>query len=79
MRKTKIFKSGNSMAIRLPKDFNIQGNKDNEVEIFKENNSIIIREIPQNLSKVFFLLQTLPDDFFSNDRCDSIPQKRELI
>ena len=76
MRTTRVFKSGNSMAIRLPKDFHVQGNK---VAIFKKNNSIIIREIPQNLKEAFLLLQTLPDDFFSNNRHDSLPQKRESI
>ena len=76
MRTTKIFKSGNSMAIRLPKDFHIQGNK---VEIIKKNNSIIIKEIPRNLTKAILLLQTLPNDFFAFDRSDPPPEKRGLL
>lgn len=74
MRLTKVFKSGNSQAIRLPKDFNLQGN---EVEIFKRNNEIIIREVPKNLARAFELLSQMPDDFFADGRKDLPPQERE--
>lgn len=74
MQTTKVFKSGNSMAVRLPKDFQIQSEN---VEIFKRGNDIIIREIPTNLSEAFSLLQQLPDDFLENGRKDSKPQTRD--
>lgn len=79
VRKTriaKIFKCGNSQAIRLPKDFQFETN---EVEIFKRNHDVIIRTIPKNLTKAFEILSELPDDFFSEDREDSPPQKREYF
>ena len=74
MRTTKVFKSGNSQAVRLPKDFQLNGE---EVEIFKRNDELIIREIPENLAKAFDLLTQMPDDFFAEGRTDPPPQERE--
>lgn len=76
MRTTKVFKSGNSMAVRLPKDFQLHGD---EVEIIRQGNGILIREIPKNLSEAFSLFQALPDDFFSEGRTDSLPQERDNL
>lgn len=74
MRKTKVFKSGNSQAVRLPKD--LQFDVD-EVEIFKRGDELVIRKIPSNLAKAFRLLTTMPDDFMSDSREDP-PQKRDF-
>ena len=47
MRKTKVFQSGDSQAIRLPKEFRISSK---EVYIEKFNNGILItREDPWNI------------------------------
>ena len=75
MRTTKVFKSGNSKAVRIPQEFNLKGN---EVEIFKRNHDIVIREIPKNLSEAFKLMSQLPDDFFANGRKDDLPQERDF-
>lgn len=72
---TKVFKSGNSMAVRLPKEFQI---KSGAVEILQRDGEIIIREIPQNLSSAFELLTSLPEDFFSDGREDLPPQERDF-
>jgi antitoxin VapB len=74
MHVTKVFKSGNSMAVRLPKEFQIASGT---VEILKRDGEIIIREIPQNLVSAFELLASLPTDFFVNGRQDLPPQDRE--
>ncbi len=42
MRTAKVFKSGNSQAVRLPKEFQIDSN---EVEIIKENGILILRPV----------------------------------
>ncbi|MHA1402096.1 MAG: antitoxin, partial [Candidatus Heimdallarchaeaceae archaeon] len=42
MGKAKLFKNGNSQAVRLPKAFRIPGN---EVKIFKKGNQIVIEPI----------------------------------
>lgn len=74
MKITKVFKCGNSQAVRLPKDFQFNSE---EVEIFRRNKDVIIREIPKNLSRAFELLTQLPDDFFSEGRDDTEPQERD--
>lgn len=75
MRTTKIFKSGNSKAVRIPKDFDLCGE---EVEIFKRNGDIVIREIPKNLVGAFKLMTQLPEDFFAEHRKDNPPQERDF-
>lgn len=74
MRTTKVFQSGNSQAIRLPKDFRIDSDT---VEIFRRKDDIIIREIPKRLTKAFELFTQLPDDFFAEGRDDTPPQERD--
>jgi len=76
MKTTKVFKCGNSQAVRLPKEFQI---KSEEVEIFKKNNEIVIREIPKNLSKAFELLTRMQEDFFSEGREDTKPEERDFF
>ena len=76
MKFAKIFKSGNSQALRLPKEFQFHSK---EVEIFKHGNDVILREKPKNLKHAFELLTSMPNDFFSNEREDSLPQEREFF
>ncbi len=75
MQIAKVFKCGNSQAVRLPKKFQF---KVEEVEIFKRKNELVIREIPKNLGPAFDILATMPDDFMAGGRCDSLPQKRKF-
>ncbi|EKD70223.1 MAG: SpoVT/AbrB protein [uncultured bacterium] len=76
MKIAKIFKSGNSQALRLPKEFQFQTK---EVEIFKQGNNVILREKPKNLKHAFELLTSMPNDFYSCEREDSFPQEREFF
>lgn len=75
MRTTTVFKSGNSMAVRLPKDFIVKSSK---LEILKKGNDIILREIPKNLSQAFEIMTSFPEDYFSQERIDLPPQKRNF-
>ena len=75
MRTTKVFKSGNSQAVRLPKDFQVDTD---EVEIFRRDDEIVIRIIPKNLGAAFKLLADMPDDFMDDGREDNLPQNREF-
>jgi antitoxin VapB len=68
METTKVFKSGNSHAARIQKEFQI---KREEVEIFKRKKDTIIREIPKTLGRAFRLLTELPEDFFAGGRRDT--------
>jgi antitoxin VapB len=74
MKTAKIFKSGNSQALRLPKEFQFHSK---EVEIFKRGKDVIIREKPKNLKLAFELLTSMPEDFFSAEREDQPPQERD--
>lgn len=76
MKIAKIFKCGNSQALRLPKEFQFHSK---EIEIFKRGTDIILREKPKNLKHAFELLTSLPTDFFICKREDSVPQERELF
>lgn len=74
MSTARIFKSGNSQAVRLPKQFRVKGT---EVEIFRRGDEIVLREKVQGLARAFELLTGLPDDFMQDGRQDTPPQKRK--
>jgi len=72
---TKVFKSGNSMAIRLPKGISFDSN---EVEIFRRGNEVIVRERQTEPVDVFDILASLPEDFMADGREDLPPENREV-
>ena len=76
MKIAKIFKSGNSQALRLPREFRFHCN---EVEIFRHGNDVVLREKPHNLKQAFELLTAMPTDFFAFGRKDSLPQERDFF
>ena len=73
MRTTAVFQSGNSQAVRLPKDFQFSVS---EVEILRRGNEVVLRQVPTNLSAAFELLAKLPDDFMAEGRNDPPAQTR---
>lgn len=73
-RHTRVFMSGNSQAVRLPKEFQF---KTKEVEIIKRDGEVVIREAPKNLARAYELLTSLPDDFFAEGRKDPPQEERE--
>jgi antitoxin VapB len=76
MPKAKIFKSGNSQAVRLPKEFRFDVK---EVEIFRRGEEVVLRKPKRNLRRALAILQALPDDFMPDGRQDSPPQVREPL
>ena len=70
----RIFQSGNSQAVRLPKEFRF--NVD-QVEIFRRGDEIVLRQHPANATTIFDMLASLPENFMDNGRQDSPPQQRE--
>ena len=72
----KIFKSGNSQAVRLPKDFQFDVS---EVQIFRRGEEVVLRKRPRNMSRVFELLTELSDDFMENGREQPSVQEREAF
>jgi antitoxin VapB len=76
MATAKVFRSGNSQAVRLPKAFRVRSK---EVEIFRRGDEIVLREKGKGLARAFEILANLPDDFLPEDRRDAPPQKRDAI
>ncbi len=76
MATAKVFRSGNSQALRLPKQFRL---KSKEVEIFRRGDEIVLREKSGTMARAFDLLAGLPDDFEIPGREKDVPQKRKGI
>lgn len=76
MTYARIFQSGNSQAVRLPKEFRFDAN---QVEIFRQGNDIVLRQVPVSATAVFDLLSSLPADFMAEGRQDTPPQEREAF
>lgn len=74
MTTAKVFRSGNSQAVRLPKQFRFKGK---EVEVFRRGNEVVLREKEDNIVRAFELLAGLPDDFDIPDRHKDFPQRRK--
>jgi len=47
---TKVFRSGNSQAVRIPRKFRFRSR---EVEITKRGDEIVLRERPSNLAAAY--------------------------
>lgn len=69
----KVFKSGNSQAVRLPKEFRFASK---EVEIFRRGNDVVLRETRLSLAELLHGLPDWPEDFPA-EIPDSPPQERE--
>jgi antitoxin VapB len=74
MNRAKIFKNGNSQAVRLPKEFQFDVP---EVQIFRRGDEVILKKSPKNLERVFGLLTELSDDFMEEGREQPPVQERE--
>ena len=73
MATARVFRSGNSQAVRLPKQFRV---KTKELEISRRGDEIILREKRGSMAQAFHLLASLPKDF-SVRRGKDKPQKRK--
>jgi len=76
MSTAKVFKNGNSQAVRLPREFNFDVK---EVEVLRRGDEIILRKKRENLKEAFDLLSGMPDDFFADGRVDPLPEEREPL
>ncbi len=72
----KVFKSGNSQAVRLPKEFRFNVA---EIEIFKRGDEVVLKKKPTNIVKAFDILRQLNsfEGVFDEKRVDDAPQDRE--
>ena len=74
MTTAKVFMTGRSQAVRLPKEFRFEGT---EVEIFRRGDEVILREKPVTVDRLFKVLAQMPNDFYAEERVDESPQERE--
>ncbi len=65
MKTTKVFKSGNSQAVRIPKEFHLEGE---EVEIRRKGESLILRPKKQSWAALIDSLEKFTDDFMADGR-----------
>jgi antitoxin VapB len=72
----RVFQSGNSQAVRLPKEFRFQTDR---VEIFRRGDELVLREVPANATEIFEVLASLPSDFMRDGREDTPPQERDRL
>jgi antitoxin VapB len=73
MARTKVFRSGNSQAVRIPLEFQFDID---EVEIERRGDEVVLRRPARNLRGAFDALSAMPDDFFEAGREDLPPQSR---
>jgi len=72
MTTAKVFRSGNSQALRLPKEFRFKGK---EVEIFRRGDEVVLREKSGSMTRALELILSLPEDLELPQ--DDPPQERE--
>lgn len=69
----RVFQSGNSQAVRLPKEFRFDTDR---VEIFRRGDEIVLRHRRGDAQVIFDALTSLPADFMAEGRDDGLPQER---
>lgn len=76
MATARVFQSGNSQAIRIPKEFRL---KSKTVEIERRGEELVLREPRQSLAEAFRLLASMPKDMFPKGRQQPKMQKRKSL
>jgi antitoxin VapB len=74
--KAKVFQSGNSQAVRVPKEFRLDAT---EVEIFRRGDELVLKPVPKDLGEAFKILTRMSPDFMQDGREDTPPQERETF
>ncbi len=76
MATAKVFRSGNSQAVRLPKEFRLDVD---EVEIFRQDGDLVLRPRPRDGGGVYDALRALAPLREDWQRDDRPPEQREPI
>lgn len=72
MLTTKVFTSGNSQAIRIPKEYRFV---DEEVCISKVGSAVVIYQVNDRYAVLMESLNDFTDDFLSEGRPSQLPQE----
>ena len=74
MKTAKVFRSGNSQAVRIPKEFQLEGD---EVEIRRKGDALILLPKSHSWESLFDSLTKFTDDFLADGRRQPPLQKRD--
>ena len=74
MKTAKVFRSGNSQAVRIPKEFQLEGD---EVEIRRKGDQLILRPKSHSWGTLIDSLTKFTDDFLADGRRQPPLQKRD--
>jgi antitoxin VapB len=74
MARARVVWTGNRQTVVLPRNFHIKGK---QVEIFRRDGDIVLREKGKGLTRAFEILANLPDDFLPEGRGDTPPPQRD--
>jgi antitoxin VapB len=69
---TRTFKSGNSIAVRIPREFNLEAGK--TLEIKRRGKELILIEPEETLAGLIDVFKSFPADFFEGGRHDPPPE-----
>jgi len=72
MRTAKVFKSGNSQAVRIPKEFQFDAK---EVEIFEQDGGVVLRPVSKTWKDYLKRGRQFTEDF--PDRIDDQPPEEK--
>lgn len=73
---TKVFRSGNSQAVRIPRAFQLDVD---EVEILRRGEDLLLRKRRKNLGEAYHLIAGLSSDFLKGGRKQAKAQKRPAL
>jgi len=73
MTTARVFKSGNSQAVRLPKKFRV---KSKELHIERRGDEIVLRETTGGMERAFDLIAALPKEILKIRKGKDKPQVR---
>jgi antitoxin VapB len=76
MTTARVFQSGNSQAVRLPKEFRFNSK---DVEIFQRGDEVVLREKRYTPADALAIFTAFPADFMEQGREDDAPQAREAL
>lgn len=71
--RARVFQSGNSQAVRLPKEFRFRSSS---VEIYRRGAEVVLRDSPATLEQAFDLLAGFGGGFFAGGRKDDLPLEK---
>lgn len=72
----KLFRNGNSQAVRLPKEFRMPGE---QVRIFRRGNQVVLEPLHPTWDPLIESLDEFPDDFMADGRRQPAEQKRDSL